>query len=276
MTLAHGDDFVRVRPHGSLGDKGCDGYRLSSGEVYACYGTVNGRTPPMGELLTKIVDDAEKCRSHLARIMKAWAFVHNFIDGVPTDVILALKKLELEALGVPVTQFGPDRFNKLVMSLPDGAITTLLGPAVTEEDASSLDYRELREIVNSLAANGLFPAADLLSISPVSSEKLDYNALSPHWRTLLLAGLHNSRAVEQYFGESPDPLLGTRAADMIRAKFLDLEQQALTPDEILDAIYASVLGSVTGRPHRQVAALALIGYMFETCTLLKDVPGLVS
>ena len=43
MTRAHGDDYVATRPYGSLGDKGCDGYLASVGEVFACYGKVDER-----------------------------------------------------------------------------------------------------------------------------------------------------------------------------------------------------------------------------------------
>lgn len=42
MLAAHGDSYVRVRPYGQLGDKGCDGYLASSGRVHACYGAING------------------------------------------------------------------------------------------------------------------------------------------------------------------------------------------------------------------------------------------
>jgi len=38
MEKLHGDDFVRIRPLGSLGDKGCDGYLRSNGQVFQCYG----------------------------------------------------------------------------------------------------------------------------------------------------------------------------------------------------------------------------------------------
>ena len=275
MAVAHGDDFVRIRPHGKLGDKGCDGYLNSTGEVFACFGTVNGRTPPIAELLRKLRDDVDKSRKHLTTIMKSWTFVHNFVDGVPIDAIRTLKQVEKDVLKIPVTQFGPARFAKLVMALPDATLNMLLGPALTEEDVSNLDYRELRAVVDAIANDGLKSAADLQSVSPVSSEKLDFNSLSETWRTLLLAGLRNARNVERYFTDNPDPLLGTRAADVIRTKFLDLELQKLSADEILTQLYASILGTVNARPERQTVGLALIGYMFETCTLLRDAPAAV-
>ena len=42
MGLLHGDDFVRVRPYGALGDKGCDGYLHSVGQLFQCYGALAG------------------------------------------------------------------------------------------------------------------------------------------------------------------------------------------------------------------------------------------
>lgn len=36
MKAKYRDDFSRVKPFGTLGDKGCDGFLHSSGTVYAC------------------------------------------------------------------------------------------------------------------------------------------------------------------------------------------------------------------------------------------------
>ena len=38
MAKTLGEDYVIVRAFGSLGDKGCDGFRASTGTMYACYG----------------------------------------------------------------------------------------------------------------------------------------------------------------------------------------------------------------------------------------------
>ncbi|OWK25144.1 hypothetical protein AJ87_14030 [Rhizobium yanglingense] len=42
MERIHGDDFIRVKPHGNLGDDGVDGYFLHDGIVYQCYGAEDG------------------------------------------------------------------------------------------------------------------------------------------------------------------------------------------------------------------------------------------
>jgi hypothetical protein len=272
MSRAYGENFVRTRPHGQLGDRGCDGYLQQSGLVYACYGTVNGRTPVMSELLSKIDDDAKKSSKFLSSIQKGWCFTHNFVDGVPTDVILALKKVESDIVKVPVAMFGPESFANLVLELPENQIIALLGPAITERDIANIDYAEVRQVVSELSTQGMNPLPEAQSIRPVSSQKLSYNALSGTWQTLLIGGIRNATSIEKYFSSNASPMLESRVAQTVRGKFLALQLQNLSGDEVLTEVYAMLLGSVNARPERQVAALALMGHFFETCTLLNDVP----
>lgn len=65
MGHLHGDDFVRVRPFGALGDKGCDGYLLSSGQLFACYGAVAGEPKQVSTLTKKMTDDFVKAHEKL-------------------------------------------------------------------------------------------------------------------------------------------------------------------------------------------------------------------
>jgi hypothetical protein len=93
MATAHGSDFVRVRAFGALGDKGCDGYLQSSGQVFACYGALNSDGGKVSYLITKMGDDFTKAVKAIAAIMKEWHMVHNLVDGLPTDAILKLQEL---------------------------------------------------------------------------------------------------------------------------------------------------------------------------------------
>src|ERR1700688_4126315 len=87
MAEAHGSDFVRVRPYGVLGDKGCDGYLQSTGAVYACYGALNGDGGKVTYLIGKMSDDYSKAAVALPTIMKAWHMVHNLVGGLPVEAI---------------------------------------------------------------------------------------------------------------------------------------------------------------------------------------------
>src|SRR5216684_5842387 len=94
MAAAHGSDFVRVRPYGSLGDKGCDGYLQSTGAVFACYGALNGGGGKVDYLIGKMGDDYGKALVALPTIMTGWQMVHNLVDGLPAEAILKLNELK--------------------------------------------------------------------------------------------------------------------------------------------------------------------------------------
>jgi hypothetical protein len=57
MEKLHGDDFVRVRSFGSLGDKGCDGYLSSNGQVFQCYGKLEDAPPNAAGIVKKLEFD---------------------------------------------------------------------------------------------------------------------------------------------------------------------------------------------------------------------------
>jgi hypothetical protein len=98
MTKAHGNDFVRVRPFGQLGDHGCDGYLDSTGHIYQCYGALNGDAGKVAYLLSKMEDDFAKATGGaLGAIMKAWSMVHNLVDGLPVEAIEKLETLRKTA-----------------------------------------------------------------------------------------------------------------------------------------------------------------------------------
>jgi hypothetical protein len=92
MGHLHGSDFVRVRAYGSLGDKGCDGYLQSTGQLFQCYGAHNGETKKVATLTKKMNDDFATAKTKLGSIMREWHMVINLVDGVPVEAIETLRK----------------------------------------------------------------------------------------------------------------------------------------------------------------------------------------
>ena len=92
MQKLHGDDFIRVRPFGRKGDKGCDGYLQSTGRVYQCYGAVNGDKSKVDYLISKMEEDFAKAKNGIGDIMKEWYMVHNLVDGLPVEAVETLEK----------------------------------------------------------------------------------------------------------------------------------------------------------------------------------------
>jgi hypothetical protein len=118
MTAKHGSDYVRVRPYGSLGDKGCDGYLQPTGDIFACYGAINGDSGKVDYLTGKMAEDYGKAVTSLSAVMHGWFMVHNLVDGLPAHAITKLN--ELKATDKNKVQFGfkgLEAFEELILSL---------------------------------------------------------------------------------------------------------------------------------------------------------------
>lgn len=227
MSQVHGDDFVRVRPFGRLGDKGCDGYRVSSGELFQCYGALDGELKKVSDLTEKMKDDFGKALKNLKAIMREWHMVHNLAAGLPVEAITTLDGLKTANPTLSFGFVGLEGFWDKVRQLATDQIEALLGPAASDRDATNLDIATLRGLVQQLAL-----AADALDFSaqdlrPVPPDKLVKNDLPNHWKMLIAAGWKNAHLVDAYLSRHQDPLLGERIAKIFRDKYSELRAQRL-------------------------------------------------
>ena len=271
MGKLYGDDFVRVRPFGSKGDKGCDGYVNSTGELFQCYGALNGDKGKVDYLIGKMEEDFGKAKAQLGGIMKEWHMVHNLVDGLPIEAVQKLQELEQAN---PTIKFGfvglggfEDRINKLT-EIQKGE---LLGPLATNADAQDLQVSELKNLVNGVAtAADDCVAPPLADISPVPVDKLDANDLPLTWKTLIAGGWQNAHIVVTYLDEHHDPMIGEKIAKMFSDQYQYLKAQGLAPGAIMDGLYEFVTGIGTVTAARQVAAQALLAHLFESCDIFEN------
>lgn len=271
MTLSHGDDFVRVRAFGKLGDKGCDGYLQSCGHVYQCYGALNGSTK-VKTLTAKMETDFAKALAGVPSIMKHWHMVHNMVDGLPSEALITLGALKSANDGLGFSFFGHDGFESRIFALEMAKLEDLLGVVATSQDAQNLQPAELRDLVGAVAALADQLPVDVNEVRPVSVDKLDFNKLPPTWRWLIANGWQNAHHVDDYLARHSNPLIGEHIAQVLRVRYRYLKAQDLPPGEIMTSLYELVTGSPTGSiaPARQVASQALLAFLFESCDIFED------
>ena len=270
MQECHGDDFVRVRPFGSKGDKGCDGYLQSSGQVFQCYGAINGDGGKVNYLIGKMNEDFEKAKAKIPSIMKEWFMVHNLVDGLPIEAVEALDTLRIENSNIKFGFIGLEGFEKRINGLRDTQIESLLGPAATNYDARNLQIEELRDLVSAVAREAKSIPTTGLPIEPVPADKLDANDLPGHWRSLIAGGWQSAHLVASYLDRHPEPLVGDRIARLFNERYQYLKAQHLSPGSIMTALYEFVTGAGTVSPERQVAAQALLAHLFESCDIFEN------
>jgi ABC-3C protein len=272
MGKLHGSDFVRVRAFGRRGDKGCDGYLQNSGQVFACYGALNGALSRVSYLVAKMGEDFSKASIAIPSIMKEWHMVHNLVDGLPIEAVEKLKALREADKKRKFGFIGLEGFEERVFALDPDKIQELLGIAANSWDAQNLQPAELRDLITGIAAAADAVQADVTAIRPVPPEKLAFNNLPGHWRWLIAGGWQNAYLVSGYIGQHIDPMIGERVADVFRARYRYLKDQHLAPGAIMSGLYEMVAGVGAVSPQRQVAIQALLAFLFESCDIFEGQP----
>ena len=271
MEKVHGSDFVRVRPFGQLGDKGCDGYLQSSGKVFACYGALNGDGGKVAYLVGKMGDDYAKAAKALSDVMREWAMVHNLVDGLPAEAVLKLNEIQAINPKCPCGFIGMEGFEYLVFSLDRQEIESLLGMVATAQDAQDFQTKELSDLVSAVMSATDATPIDVTAIRPVPPDKLDFNHLPSHWRAMIAGGWQNAHFVQEYLDRHPDPMTGERIAQLFRVRYQYLKAQNLEPGAVMSALYEGITGIGAVTPARQVAAQALLAHLFESCDIFETV-----
>jgi hypothetical protein len=272
MAKVHGSDFVRLRAFGALGDKGCDGYLQSLGHVYQCYGALNADSGKVAYLIGKMAEDFAKALAGVPAIMKEWHMVHNLVDGLPIEAVLKLKELETANSNHGFGFVGMEGFEERIFSLELSKIEDLLGIVATSQDAQNMQATELRDLVANVEHSGDEAPLDVTAIKPVPPDKLEFNKLPNHWRLLIANGWQNAHLVEKYLAHHHDPLTGERIAQALRVQYQYLKVQKLSPSAIMGSLYELVTGTGSVTPARQVAAQALLAFLFESCDIFEDYP----
>lgn len=276
MSKLHGDDFIPVRAFGRRGDKGCDGYLLQAGQLFQCYGKLHDAALNVDTVVSKIGDDYAKAAVELAAIMKEWHFVHNLFDGLPVEAVVKLKALQTANGHHRFGAIGPQGFEDRVFELAEEHITALLGPAATAEDTQNMRLEEVSDLIKAVMRSVDADQMDTGPIAVVPYDKLEFNKITGCWRHLLESGFRNAPHVRDYIDQHPDPELGTRLAKVFKGRYEDLKLQGLKPNAIMRPLYEGITGVGSVSPERQVAAQALLAYLFEACDIFEDHPSKVN
>lgn len=273
MEARYGDDYVRVKPYGTLGDKGCDGYLSPSGAMFACYGAQNGAAGPVGKLIGKMEDDFAKAYGNFASIMNSWQFAHNIIEGLPVEAQLVKSKLEEAHPDIDFSFFGPPTFRQLFDELEKPTRDNFLGAAAQNRDYQLLQMAEVRTTVEAIMSAVQEPPVSTEDIVPVSPEKLEFNELSEASKYVLRSARVNEGYITSYFLDHHDPLRGEAVAKVFKDKYNDLKAHGLKPDQIFAELYEFVAGSGNVSVTRQVASHSLLSYLFDRCDIFENAAG---
>jgi hypothetical protein len=269
MSAVHGGDYFNIKPYGSLGDDGCDGYLKSTGQVFQCYGALGGEKKQVSTLVAKINNDFQKALVALPDIMKEWNMVHNLIDGMPVQAVQTLQALEVSNPSFKIGQLGIEGLAERIFQLPIHKIEALLGPRADPLEAGNVDANVVRQIVSGLVSQAEQEPVTTIDLRPVSPEKLNFNGLPNYWKRLIAGGWQGTPTVSHYFSQHPDPTLGDKIARIFRQNYESLKLQGLEPGAIMTSLFEFITGVGHVLPAQHHSALVLLTFLFENCDIFE-------
>jgi len=264
MEISRPGDFVRVRAGGSAGDLKCDGYLLSDGTIYQCYGPRQTRDAPA---TAKIHEDFHGAHGHWGDRMKRWLYVNNSPDGITGAVLEVLTQLDADHDGIKVGPFGLIDLRAELKTAPASDRDRLLGSAPTTRTIANLRREDLSGLIQQI---GRLPAPADADMRPVPQNKMQYNLLSDDAQTLLMAGIRKSALVKSYFDNHYNPQYRDEVAARMSEEYRHLRAKNVAADDILTELQVFVGGSmVAPSASHQAAVLAIVTYFFSECDIFE-------
>ncbi|OQY42885.1 MAG: hypothetical protein B6240_13520 [Desulfobacteraceae bacterium 4572_87] len=263
MERAYPGDFQRVRQ--TQGDRGCDGYRISTKTVYQVYAPREIRPSVLNR---KIKDDFNQALHEFGGKMAAWTFVHNDPDGLTPDTTVdTFGGLNAKYPGIIVATHTFNEIWSIIKNLDVEKIEDLFGFAPT---FSHLHRLQLTEIVPVLRFIEKHEVPLEITVIPPDPEKLEFNAFSEAVQDLISGGRRKSTLVQQYFEKVRDPMYGESLAEAFREKYGSLTSSNLFADEIFDELRKFTGGDYFHDASKQAAVLAILSYFFERCDIFEN------
>lgn len=257
-------DFERVRAYGRDGDHKADGRSLSDRAIYQCYAPY---AMDKARLWKKIETDFRGALRHWKGWMKRWVFVHNDTRGLPSDVLERLRNLRDQYPEIEIEVWSEAELAyRLFLRLDPAGLVYLFGPAPDSAVATKVGPSQIAEVVHLLEEVALDFRRE--PIRPPSVDKIDKNGLSEQVRVLLSTGRAKDHVVRRHFQMHPSPDSGDGIVEGFRSRYRELKAAGKSPDEIFFGLQQYV--GLSGGPDQQVAALAVLSYLFDRCDIFED------
>src|ERR1700741_2892260 len=263
MVRAYPEDYQRICPWGSDGDRKNDGYLKSERKLFQCYAPHELR---QRVAVKKIDADFVGALPHWEEHFDEWVFVHNVLRGTPAFV--AKKLLSLERIHAPLRlrPWGYDELSRRLLDLKREDIVAVLGEPITDEALSELEFEDLANVIRTVAETS---TRSEVPPRPVPADKLYENGLSEDVEAFLRTGMRKADLVGRFFDRWYDPTLGQRTTEAFRKRYEELKARRLSPDEIFYELQMFAGGLRSLPPKPAAAVLAVLAHFFEACDIFE-------
>lgn len=264
-TALWGADFEGRRPQGRLGDKKCDGYRVSTKAVFQCYAP---RTMEAKTLEKKISDDFDGAKKHFGDRMQEWILVHNDWDELPTtshEMIISLRENNKE---IKIEVWGPRILFQNIMGLEADKLRILFPGVPGAKELLRVNFAEIDALVKLIDQTDPDPSLEVPTAP--SQNKISHNDLPEHVAALLRTEQIVANRFAAYFADTSRAEVGNRVSDRFKREYRTRQNLGQDPQQIFHGLI-ELAGGLDCEPKRRTTVIGLIAYLFHCCDIFEDV-----
>ncbi|APU19226.1 hypothetical protein UA75_06010 [Actinoalloteichus sp. GBA129-24] len=264
-------DYVPVRTHGNIGDRGADGLSLHEGSLYACYGPEVFNAE---EVRSKFRKDLNSAVTHRSGQFSTFVFVHNDRRrGIHPEISKMIQQAQLDHHPVKFQQLGPDKLWYKAMVLDVVAIEELLDCQIPIENLV-FGISDLAPLIEHLRSNRPQPD-QFRRVEPPPAAKIEFNELGDEVREFLVIGLRSTHLISAYF----QGRLDAYAEDQVAAGFTAYYDEARRElehrdsEKIIARLQEHIHGNKIPTPSASLAGWGILAYFFERCHIFETPPA---
>ncbi len=288
MSAKHGSDFVAIRPQGTFGDGGNDGYLSAEGHYFQVYGPV-APAEKVTEAASKLVGDFEKLKAFWNKSIpiRSYSFVFNDkYHGTFTKIAEALAKIEKDNPGVRCRPFTAGQMEDAFLTLTATDMNGIIGFLPEPTKIINIDYGILRDVISYIMNSPISSFATRLGDLPELDDKIQLNELCTGWGDIIRAGARQTGHVDTYFSKNSGFM-----KQQLKTHLVGLYQHARdgwrdkpaipTGTQLAEFVFLAFRNDLlppNATQAVQAAVDVLIGYYFEACDVFdphaaKDSPS---
>lgn len=262
--------FQQVKPQGSIGDRGNDGYIPDLGHYYQVYAPEKPRDSG-SSAAKKSVADFDKLSAYWNKIspIKRYSFVFNDkFEGSFPEIESNLSSLKATHKLEEASVFLAKHLEETLFDLKEDQIILILGYVPNIATVEVLDFDNLRDVIRYImeSVTPLNPLSNL--VAPDFEDKIKFNGLSNVCADLLRFGSYHVGSIENYFR-----LNSSHTKQHLRNKVNSVYLEEASNKSSGDEVFVAVMERLTPNPQSQAlqnACLVIMAYYFESCDIFEE------